>query len=69
MAIACGSWRRTRCVPPFPAMIAALDLGEAEGGVLGRHADVGGEQQGHAAAEAEAVDGGDDRLPDFQARG
>ena len=40
---------------------AAVDLGQAEGGVVGGDDDVGVADQADAAAEAEAVDGGDDR--------
>ena len=40
---------------------AAVDLGEAEGGVVGGHDHVGVADQADAAAEAEAVDGGDHR--------
>ena len=46
---------------------AALDLREREGRVLGGDADVGGQQQRRAAAEAVAVDRGDDRLPHLEA--
>ena len=40
---------------------AAVDLGQAEGGVVGGHDDVGVADQADAAAEAEAVDRGDHR--------
>lgn len=40
---------------------AAVDLGEAEGRVVGGDDDIGIADQADAAAEAEAVDGGDDR--------
>ena len=40
---------------------APVDLGQAEGGVLGGHHDVGVAGQADPAAQAEALDGGDDR--------
>ena len=40
---------------------AAFDLGQAERGVVGGDDDVGVADQPDAAADAEAVDGGDDR--------
>ena len=46
---------------------AALHLREPESRVLGRDANIGPQQQRHAAAKAIAVDCGDHRLPNLQA--
>ena len=43
------------------AQCAALDLGQAEGGIVGRHDDVGIAYQPDAAPDAESVDRGDHR--------
>ena len=43
------------------AECAPVDLGQAEGGVVGRHDDIGVADQTDAAAEAETVDRGDHR--------
>ena len=56
-------------MPPAPGDDPEQDLRLAEGGVVGRDADVGAERELAAAAEGVAVDRRDDRLGDPRDRG
>ena len=49
-------------MPPKPGRDAEVDLGLAEARRVGREADVAGQRELAAAAEGEAVDGGDPGL-------
>ena len=54
--------RGSRCVPPPPGMSPSLISGCPSCGVVGRDPDVAAHRQLEPAAEAEAVDRGDERL-------